>query len=105
MTAAPIRSPEPTRCANCGTVAAQTVCNVCKTPRPGFEPKPKGGRRAGAGRPPIYDKQMPRYSVVLDEATASRLRERGGGSISEGIRDIAKRMRKKRRGVNSGLPE
>ena len=29
--------PVPTRCATCGTVAAEIVCHVCKTPRPPFE--------------------------------------------------------------------
>lgn len=26
----------PTRCPECGTFAAETVCHVCKVPRPGF---------------------------------------------------------------------
>ena len=29
--------PAPTRCAICGTVAAEIVCHICKTPRPPFE--------------------------------------------------------------------
>lgn len=28
------RPPEPTVCLECGTVAAETVCHICKIPRP-----------------------------------------------------------------------
>jgi len=30
-------APTPTRCNECGTLAAEIVCHICKLPRPWFE--------------------------------------------------------------------
>lgn len=49
-----------------------------------------GGRRAGAGRPPIAADGTRRHSVTLDAATFDRLAALGDGNVSAGIRAAAR---------------
>ena len=51
--------------------------------------KRHGGPREGAGRKPLLGKPMARYQVMLDSATARKLRELGKGNLSAGIRAAA----------------
>ena len=56
--------------------------------------KPKrGGTRPGAGAPPLHDKAMTKYTVLLDEATVEKARGIGSGNLSAGIREAVKRVK------------
>lgn len=54
----------------------------------GVIPEVRGGPREGSGRPAIGRS----YTVRLDDAAATALRGLGGGNLSEGIREAARRM-------------
>ena len=47
---------------------------------------PRGGRRAGAGRPPAYTEPLLRKTVTLPESYVAHLAAYGRGNLSEGIR-------------------
>lgn len=49
----------------------------------------RGGKRKGAGRPAIGD----RYTMRLDDQTVETLRQLGGGNLSEGAREAARRLK------------
>ena len=49
-------------------------------------PRPRGGRRPGAGRPPAYTEPLVRTTVRLPRSYAAQLAAFGGGNLSEGIR-------------------
>jgi len=49
-------------------------------------PRPRGGRRPGAGRPPAYPEPLVRTPVRLPRSYATQLAAFGGGNLSEGIR-------------------
>ena len=49
-------------------------------------PRPHGGRRAGAGRPPAYTEPLLRTTVRLPRSYVAQLRAFGMGNLSEGIR-------------------
>lgn len=53
----------------------------------------KGGPRDGAGAKPLYAEAMMRFQVMLDAATVEKLKALGGGNLSAGIREAAKRAR------------
>lgn len=46
----------------------------------------RGGRRAGAGRPPAYTEPLLRKTVTLPESYVAHLEAYGRGNLSEGIR-------------------
>lgn len=48
--------------------------------------RPRGGRRAGAGRPPAYTEPLLRKTVTLPESYVAHLTAYGRGNLSEGIR-------------------
>ncbi len=48
--------------------------------------RPRGGRRAGAGRPPAYTEPLLRKTVTLPESYVAHLAAYGRGNLSEGIR-------------------
>lgn len=48
---------------------------------------PRGGKREGAGRPPSSNPLL-RVSLRLSAAHLARLRELGGGNVSEGVRRL-----------------
>jgi hypothetical protein len=54
-------------------------------PRPA-PPRPRGGRRPGAGRPPAYTEPLVRTTVRLPRSYVDQLAAFGGGNLSEGIR-------------------
>ncbi|TXH50488.1 MAG: hypothetical protein E6Q97_20325 [Desulfurellales bacterium] len=56
----------------------------------------KGGPREGAGAKPLYAEAMKRYQVMLDAATAEKLRALGSWNLSAGIRLAAKKARMKK---------
>ncbi len=49
---------------------------------------PRGGRRAGAGRPSLYTEPLLRSTVTLPESYSAQLRRLGNGNLSEGIRSL-----------------
>lgn len=53
----------------------------------------KGGPRKGAGAKPLYSEAMNRFQVMLDAATVEKLKALGGGNLSAGIREAARRVR------------
>lgn len=53
----------------------------------------KGGPRKGAGAKPIYAEAMARFQVMLDAVTVEKLKALGGGNLSAGIREAARRVR------------
>ena len=50
-----------------------------------------GGKREGAGRPPLSSSPTVRVTVTLPAPLAERLRELGGGNASEGVRRLLER--------------
>jgi len=52
----------------------------------------KGGPRKGAGAKPLYSEAMRRFQVMLDDATAEKLKALGEGNLSAGIREAARRV-------------
>jgi hypothetical protein len=54
--------------------------------------KSHGGERENAGRPTEADTPTSRINVTLDEKTAEILRGIGGGNLSAGIREAARRI-------------
>jgi hypothetical protein len=52
----------------------------------GHDPKARGGRRPGAGRPPAYAEPLRRKTVTLPRSYVAQLEAFGGGNLSEGIR-------------------
>ena len=55
--------------------------------------KTPGGRRPGAGRPPIGDEPMDKFTVTLPDPVAESLRELGEGNLSAGIRRLYQERR------------
>ena len=53
----------------------------------------KGGSRKGAGAKPLYSEAMKRFQVMLDGATAEKLKALGEGNLSAGIREATRRVR------------
>lgn len=51
------------------------------------EPKPRGGRRPGSGRPPAKDRKQS-ITVTLPAEVIDHLRRLGDGNVSEGIRRL-----------------
>ena len=49
---------------------------------------PRGGRRAGAGRPALYTEPLLRRTVALPESYIAQLERLGSGNLSEGIRSL-----------------
>lgn len=49
-----------------------------------------GGRREGAGRPPLGP-ELRRVTVTLPAELVERLRQLGGGNVSAGVRLLAER--------------
>ena len=57
--------------------------------------KPKrGGTRPGAGAPPLHDKAMTKYTVLLDDATVAKARDIGSGNLSAGLREAVRNVKK-----------
>lgn len=56
----------------------------------------KGGPRKGAGAKPIYAEAMVRFQVMLDAVTVEKLKVLGDGNLSAGIREAAKRVRRRK---------
>lgn len=52
-----------------------------------------GGRRKGAGRPPLTDQAMERRNVMLDRATIAKAEKIGKGNLSAGLREAVRRYR------------
>jgi hypothetical protein len=52
----------------------------------GRDPKARGGRRPGAGRPAAYTEPLLRKTVTLPRSYVQQLEAFGGGNLSEGIR-------------------
>ena len=46
----------------------------------------RGGRRPGAGRPPVYREPLLRKTVTLPVSYVERLAAFGAGNLSDGIR-------------------
>lgn len=53
-------------------------------------PRPRGGARPGAGRPPLAGEPMRQYRVSLPASDWERLRSVGSGNASAGIRRLLK---------------
>lgn len=51
----------------------------------------RGGKRKGAGRPPLTGNPGKRINVYLPEATIAYLKQLGGGKISAGIQKLVER--------------
>lgn len=56
------KSPPKTRCETCGTLAAETVCHICKTPRPAlvsieFFSGPRQPIRTSANEPGYWEEK------------------------------------------------
>ena len=50
--------------------------------------KRHGGRREGAGRPPLHDEPIKNRIVGLTDEQDAHLREIGGGNRNEGVRRL-----------------
>jgi hypothetical protein len=48
----------------------------------------RGGKREGAGRPPLTNEPTVKVSVRLPESVAAQLKQAGNGNISEGVRTM-----------------
>jgi hypothetical protein len=53
---------------------------------------PRGGKRAGAGRPPLLGERLVVATVRLTAAQIERLKRLGGGNLSAGVRALLERL-------------
>lgn len=49
---------------------------------------PRGGRRVGAGRPPLLKEPMRRRNIVIPDGIYAYLQKLGGGNASAGVRRL-----------------
>jgi hypothetical protein len=56
---------------------------------------PKGGKREGAGRPPLLSERLIRITISLTQAQVERLKHLGNDNVSAGVRHLLDKERSK----------